>query len=137
MRLDPVHWPARLQGTALLLVFVLYVLASVVGPRGGTEVSGWYAIAPALFGALSWRCRGVPWRDIASWTIPLLVWMAAFVIARPGPLLGVGGLVVGSAWLALFVCVSPLVPWWYRVVLRKSPKGPRPATGIDRPASGR
>jgi hypothetical protein len=51
MRLDPVHWPTRVQGVALPLVFVMYVLASIVGSRGGPLVIGWCVIAMALFGA--------------------------------------------------------------------------------------
>jgi hypothetical protein len=108
-----------MQGVALLLAFVMFVLASAVGPAGGPVVSGWFALAPAAFGALSWRYQAVPWRDIASWTIPLVAWMAALVAIFPTPVLALVGLLIASTWLSLFACWSPVVPWWYAKILRR------------------
>ena len=89
----------------------------------------WYVIAMAVLGALRWRYQAMPWRDIASWTLPLVVWMTLLVVVRPTPLLALGGLGIAGGWLGLFACWSPVVPWWYRVELRKSPNRPRPAAG--------
>jgi hypothetical protein len=119
MSLDPVHWPPRVQVVALLLVVITWLLASAAGPAVGPVAYWWYAVAHGVFGALSWRYRELPWRDIASWTIPLLVWMAALVVVPPEPLLALVGLLIAGGWLGLFACWSPVVPWWYATVLRR------------------
>jgi hypothetical protein len=133
VRLDPTHWSERSQGAALLAVTALYFAAAVVGPDGGPVVKTWYAAALGIFGGLVWRYRAMPWRDIASWTIPLVAWMAAAVIIAPGPILAFVALALAGGWLGLFACWTPFVPWWYRSVLHKplSPAEDVAADDID------
>jgi hypothetical protein len=80
MRLDPVQWSERQQNVVLLVVFATYVLSGVVGRSGGPVVLGWFAAALGVLGGLTWRYQAIPWRDIASWTVPLIAWMAGVVV---------------------------------------------------------
>jgi hypothetical protein len=121
-KLDPARWSERSQGIALLAVIAMFLGVIV----GGFFGFGRDAVLPAClvvslgaFGALYWRTLGVPWGDIASWTVPLTIWMAA-VVAVPPPLpWGILGWVAGCAWFSLFVAGTPVIPWWYGAVLRK------------------
>ena len=117
MALDPARWPARWQGMVLAIVVASYFLAAVLG-------SAWIVAALPLFGVLVWRYQSMPWREIATWTIPLFLWMAGLVLIRPAPLAGLVGLGVAGGWLALFTCRTPLVRWWYRFVLRTAYRQP-------------
>lgn len=122
MKLDPAHWSERSQGIASLGVIALY-LAAVVGSffDFGPEplVAGWLVLAFGAFGALYWRGLRIPWADIASWTVPLTLWMAAAVAILPPLPWGFVGWIAGSVWFSLFAAGTPFVLWWYRSVLRK------------------
>ena len=124
MILDPARWPARWQGVALVALFASYIVAAVAGPRGGTVASASFVVAPTVFGALCWRYSAMPWRHIASWTIPLLVWMAGLALIRPAPLPAFVGLALAGGWLGLIACWTPFVRWWYRFALHVDYRGP-------------
>ena len=121
MKVDPARWSERSQGIGMLAVIALY-LAAIAGSFFGLGrepiVRGWLVVSFGTLGALYWRALGIPWRDIASWTIPLTVWMAASAVAPPVPW-GFLVWVAGSLWFSLFLVGTPLTPWWYRSVLRK------------------
>jgi hypothetical protein len=119
MRLDPAQWSERLQTVVLLVVFATYGLSAMVGPRGGPVVMGWFAAALGVLGGLTWRYSAVPWREIASWTLPLTAWMVGLVYYMPARIPAIAAFLLACVWFALFVSWSPLVGWWYRSVLRK------------------
>jgi hypothetical protein len=119
MRLDPVQWSARQQNVVLLVVFATYVLSAVIGRPGGPLVLGWFAVALGVLGGLTWRYNAMPWRDIASWTVPLIAWMTGVVVVRPAPIPAIVAFLLGCAWFAIFASWLPFVGWWYRSVLRK------------------
>jgi hypothetical protein len=120
MNPDPGRWSERSQVSLMLAVLVLWLAACLVGfDRGGPVLRGFVAAGLGIFGTLYWRYEALPWRDAASWTIPLTVWMAIVMIARPSPVFGVLAFAVGGGWLGLFSCWTPVVPWWYRWVSRK------------------
>jgi hypothetical protein len=111
VRLDPARWSERSQGFAKTPL-----------------VPGWLAVALGAFGALYWRTLGIPWGDIASWTIPLTLWMATVLTVPPPLPWGLLGWIAGSVWFSLFVAGTPFVPWWYRSVLHK----PFPSEFLER-----
>jgi hypothetical protein len=119
MRFDPARWPEP-----WVTVVVLTIAGSIVigistgllsGPVGGILFGG----ACGTAGALIWRADAIPWGDIASWTIPLAVWIAVAWIAVESD---VAYLIAGAAavvWFACFIFWLPPVRWWYRRILRK------------------
>jgi hypothetical protein len=121
MKLDPARWPALLQWVVLGALVGLAALSvilgagRVLGPIGSAAL----LVLPGLIGGLIWRYSAVPWRDIASWTVPLTIWVlvAPMVVAATVRWLFVA--TPATIWLAVFVFWLPPVRWWYRVVLRK------------------
>lgn len=119
MRLDPMR--RRVDSTMALVVAIMGSLgvAALTGALHGAVGGVLFAAAPGAVGAIIWRANAIPWRDIASWTIPLVAWMAAAWFALPS---GVAYLVAGAVaivWQASFIFWLAPVRWWYRWVLRK------------------
>src|SRR5205085_11357841 len=85
------------------------------GPSAEVGAAGGLAVA----GGLSWRFNSIPWREIASWTVPIVVWNLTIFELQPPFALGVVALILGGLWVGLFACWSPFVPWWYSMVLRR------------------
>ena len=124
MSLDPARWSEQSQGAALLFVVALWLalpVAVYLGFEDSPLVRAWVAVGLSIFGGLYWRTLLLPWADIASWTIPLVVWMAGLVVLNPEapPLAAVLPLLAGTVFFSLFVSGSPFILWWYRSVLRK------------------
>lgn len=97
----------------------LLAVGSLTGALHGAVGGILLAAGVGAFGAIIWRADAIPWRDIASWTIPLVAWMAvaSFVLRSD-----VAYLVAGAAaivWLVSFMFWLAPVRWWYRWVLRK------------------
>lgn len=119
MAMDPIRWSERSQGLALVVVLAPYLGSCIAGPGAGPIATVGAAGGLAVAGGLSWRFNQLPWRDIASWTMPIIVWNLVIFELRPPLALGVLALLPGGLWVGLFACCSPFVPWWYRSVLRK------------------
>jgi len=117
--IDPASWSDRLQGLALVVAILSWLAACLVPHARVAPSDLWVVMGLGAVGALSWRFEAVPWRDIASWTLPLTVWVAIVVIVDPTPLVGALGFMIGGGWLGLFACWSPFAQWWYRAALRK------------------
>jgi hypothetical protein len=132
VRLDPARWSRRSQGLAFSVVIALYLAAvasSFLGFGREPLIAGWLAAAFGTFGALYWRTLRIAWSDIASWTVPLTLWMAVVVAVLPPRPWGFLGWIAGSVWFSLFVAGTPFIPWWYRSVLHK----PFPSEFLERP----
>jgi hypothetical protein len=82
---------------------------------GGVLVGG----GLGSIGALIWRGDAIPWRDIASWTVPLAVLIAVAWWWVRFPLVYIVGEGLAVAWLASFIFWLRPVGWWYRRILRK------------------
>ena len=108
-----------MQGLALLVSIGLYFASCVAGPAAGPIATVGAAGGMAVVGGLSWRFNSMPWRDIATWTTPLMAWNLAIFTLQPPLAIGVLAILLGALWVGLFACWSPFVPWWYRSVLRK------------------
>jgi len=124
VKLDPARWSERSQGAAPLFVIALWLalpVAVYLGFEHSPLVRAWVAVGLGVFGGLYWRTLLLPWTDIASWTIPLVAWMAGLVVLNPEvpPLAGFLALLAGTVFFSLFVSGSPFIQWWYRSVLRK------------------
>ena len=119
MAIDPIRWSERLQGLALVVALGLYFASCIAGPGAGPVATVGAASGMAVVGGLSWRFSSVPWREIATWTVPVVAWNLAIFELRPPFALGVLAVLLGALWVALFACWSPFVPWWYRSVLRR------------------
>jgi hypothetical protein len=108
---DPARWPGAVQ-TAFLGVVALAYLALVL-ISDGLDAS--WVVAP-LFGALIWRFDGLAVWEIASWTIPVCVFMLV-ASAVPGPV-GLGLSLVGVGVVVLMAVVPPVAYRWLAFVHR-------------------
>ena len=117
--IDPIRWSERVQGFALVATVALYVVSCIAGPGAGPIAAVGAACGMAVVGGLSWRFNAIPWREIATWTVPIMAWNLAIFEIRPPLALGILALLLGALWVGLFACWSPIVPWWYRSVLRR------------------
>src|SRR6476660_7074721 len=119
LKLDPARWSDRYQAIAMVSVIGLYLAAVVAGSLGvGPEplITAWLAVAFGTFGVLYWRGLGIAWGDVLSWTVPLMLWMAAVLAVLPPFPWWFIGWMAGVVWFALFAAGTPFVPWWYRAV---------------------
>ena len=128
MVLDPARWPTPVRLTILGLLLVLVAAAVFLDPRSTVATMG-VLLVPAIVGGLIWRFDGLPWIDIASWTLPLVLWTAILesILPRSVSLL-VGGVTVGG-WVYAFIFWTRVTRWWYRWLLRKPFPGLRTETG--------
>ena len=120
MKLDPARWPSSWVPTvpALIIgvVVVLAMMGAIHGAIGGVLVAVWLGV----FGAIIWRAEGIAWLDTASWTVPVVVWVAVAWFNFSEIPYVIAGL-VAMAWIASFFFWLTPVQWWYRWVLRKDP----------------
>jgi hypothetical protein len=122
LKLDPARWSDRSQAIAMISVIGLYLAAVVAGSlEVGPEplITAWLAVAFGIFGALYWRGLGIAWGDVLSWTVPLMLWMAAVLAVRPPFPWWFMGWMAGVMWFCLFALGTPFLTWWYQAVLRK------------------
>jgi hypothetical protein len=117
--IDPIRWSERSQGLALVIVLALYFVSCFAGPGAGPIAMVLAAGGLAVVGGLSWRFSEMPWREIASWTVPIIAWNLAILELRPPLSISLLALLPGGLWVGLFACWSPFVPWWYRSILRR------------------
>jgi hypothetical protein len=120
MKLDPARWPSSwvpaVPVVIMALVVVLAIMGALHGTVGGVLVAVWFGV----FGAIIWRADGIPWLDTASWTVPVVVWVAVAWFNFSEIPYVIAGL-LASAWIATFIFWLRPVRWWYRWVLRKDP----------------
>jgi hypothetical protein len=120
MKLDPARWPSSWVPAVPAVIMALFLVSAITGtlhgPIGGVLFAVWLGVC----GAIIWRADGIAWLDIASWTVPLVVWAGvAWFIFSDVPFLIAG--VAAMAWLATFIFWLAPVRWWYRWVLRREP----------------
>jgi hypothetical protein len=126
MTFDPATWRQSIRVPILGALIVLMAVTIALGQRSGiaTVVA---AVIPAVVGGSIWRFDRLPWIDIVSWTVPLMVWSAAVVSILPS--LGPAGWIFGgisvAGWEYAFIFWTPVTRWWYRSVLRKPYPGSR------------
>ena len=72
-----------------------------------------------LVGALIWRFDHLPWIDIASWTLPMAVWLVAALWIIDSPVRWLVAETSAAVWLLAFIFWTGVTRWWYRRVLRK------------------
>jgi hypothetical protein len=97
----------------------LLAVGSLTGALHGAVGGALLAAALGAVGAVVWRADAIPWRDIASWTIPLVAWVAVAWFALGSEALYLFAGAVAIVWLASFMFWLAPVRWWYRWVLRK------------------
>ncbi len=116
--LDPETWPDPVQVRALWISMAGLVIAGWL--LAGTPLHILpLAAFPIVFGGLIWRFDGLPWIDIASWTLPatLSVAVANLMIPLPATVVATGA--VMAAWIYGFIFWTRVTHWWYERVLRK------------------
>lgn len=97
----------------------LLSVGAITGALHGTVGGVLVAVGFGAVGALVWRADSLPWRDIASWTIPLTAWIAVAWFALSSEVAYLAAGAVAIVWLASFIFWLVPVRWWYRWVLRK------------------
>jgi hypothetical protein len=127
MKIDPVRWPDPWVEVVVFTILGSMLVGAATGSIHGRAGGLLIGAAIASIGALIWRADAIAWRDIASWTVPLAVWVAVAWVAAPSDTAYVlaGGFAV--VWLTTFIFWLAPVRWWYRWILRKDvPGGPAP-----------
>ena len=118
MMLDPARWPDPLRLAVLGAAVAVFALSAWVAPTSALAIVA-VLLVPPLVGGLIWRFDGLPWIDIASWTLPLAGWLAINVWIVPGSVHWVIGGISVAAWLYAFIFWTGVTRWWYRWLLRK------------------
>ena len=114
-----------ISAAALLIVFWLLARSAL-----------WFlpvAVWPVLIGGLVWRYDGLPWTDIASWTLPAALLVAVIMVTIPLTISALVGIVPVAAWLYGFMFWTRVARWWYERVLETVSL---PASAPLRPAQG-
>lgn len=118
MALDPAGWPDSVQTRILWISAAGILIAFWLLARSPL----WFlplALWPVVVGGLVWRYDGLPWTDIASWTLPAAFWVTVIMVTIPLPVSAVLGTVPVAAWLFGFMFWTRVTNWWYARVLRK------------------
>jgi hypothetical protein len=81
----------------------LLAVGSLTGALHGAVGGALLAAALGAVGAVVWRADAIPWRDIASWTIPLVAWVAVAWFALGSEALYLVAGAVAIVWLLFHV----------------------------------
>jgi hypothetical protein len=126
MQFDRDRWPPHARSIAWLACIAIFLAGFVFGHHRPWLLWLGCALAPAAAGLLYWRSEQNAWLPIASWTVPLLVYMSAWVATfesgtfdSAGPIVPMLVFAIGWAWFVAFFVPTPIVRWWYRRVLRQ------------------
>jgi hypothetical protein len=126
MQFDPIRWPQRAHSIAWLACFAIFLVGIVFGHHRPWLVWLAFALAPTAIGLLYWRSERNAWLPIANWTVPLLVYMSAFVASfesgvfdSSDPIVPTLVFAIGWTWFVAFFVPTPIVRWWYRRVIRQ------------------
>ena len=58
------------------MMIALVAVLTITGVFHGTAGGVLLALGMGAFGAIIWRSDGIAWLDIASWTVPLSIWVS-------------------------------------------------------------
>ena len=126
MQLDPARWSERAQLAVWLVCIGTFLAGAVFGHDRPWLVWLGFAAAPAAIGVCYWRTERNRWLPIASWTVPFLIYMSAYiagietgVFESSEPIVPTLAFAVGWTWFVAFFVPTPIVSWWYRHVIRQ------------------
>ena len=125
MKIDPARWRDPWMEVVVFGIVGSMSFGAVTGFIQGPVGAVLMGAGFGSIGALIWRADEVPWRDIASWTIPLAVWVTVAWVALPSAVAYLIAEGFAAVWLVTFMFWLAPVSWWYRWILRKDVPGGR------------
>ncbi len=98
---------------------ISYVVALVVSDTpAATVVMMAVTLGPSVVGMVVWRLKRRPWRDIASWTLPLAVWMLVADLGREmATIIAALAVSLGTGFAFLLIVSDDLATEWQERVL--------------------